>query len=159
MLQNRNGMMAALIIADVTCWSALIFLAFKWATCQEIIMNDELLNILLTESDVNMIMDILLDSNNLSPETQDLAHDLMEQVARQDDGWDLNPTDLNGRTFTIAEDDFIDAGIQAREQAKATSMAADRRTMRFTRSDTDEREPSEQQRVDIWDRPNDPLKW
>ena len=122
-------------------------------------MNDELLNILLTESDVNMIMDILLDSNNLSPETQDLAHDLMEQVARQDDGWDLNPTDLNGRTFTIAEDDFIDAGIQAREQAKATSMAADRRTMRFTRSDTDEREPSEQQRVDIWDRPNDPLKW
>ena len=33
MLQNRNGMMAALIIADVACWSALIFLAFKWATC------------------------------------------------------------------------------------------------------------------------------
>ena len=59
----------------------------------------------------------------------------------------------------MAEDDFIDAGIQAREQAKATSMAASRRTMRFTRSDTDEREPSEQQRVDIWDRPNDPLKW
>lgn len=122
-------------------------------------MNDELLNILLTESDVNMIMDILLDSNNLSPETQDLAHDLMEQVARQDDDWDLDPTDLNGRTFTIAEDDFIDAGIQAREQAKATSMAADRRTMRFTRSDTDEREASEVQRHDLWDRPNDPTKW
>ena len=122
-------------------------------------MNDELLNILLTESDVNMIMDILLDSNNLSPETQDLAHDLMEQVARQDDDWDLEPTDLNGRTFTIAEDDFIDAGIQAREQAKATSMAADRRTMRFTRSDTDERETSEIQRHDLWDRPNDPTKW
>ena len=122
-------------------------------------MNDEVLNILLTESDVNMIMDILLDSNNLSPETQDLAHDLMEQVARQDDDWDLEPTDLNGRTFTIAEDDFIDAGIQAREQAKATSMAADRRTMRFTRSDTDERETSEIQRHDLWDRPNDPTKW
>ena len=123
-------------------------------------MNDELLNIQLTESDVNMIMDVLLDSNNLSPETQDLAHDLMEQVARQDDpDWDLDPTDLNGRTFTIAEDDFIDAGIQAREQAKATSMAADRRTMRFTRSDTDEREASEVQRHDLWDRPNDPLKW
>ena len=123
-------------------------------------MNDEVLNILLTESDVNMIMDILLDSNNLSPETQDLAHDLMEQVARQDDpDWDLDPTDLNGRTFTIAEDDFIDAGIQAREQAKATSMAADRRTMRFTRSDTDEREASEVQRHDLWDRPNDPTKW
>ncbi len=123
-------------------------------------MNDEILNILLTESDVNMILDILLDSNNLSPETQDLAHDLMEQVARQDDpDWDLEPTDLNGRTFTIAENDFIDAGIQAREQAKATSMAADRRTMRFTRSDTDEREASEVQRHDLWDRPNDPTKW
>lgn len=33
MFQNRNGMMAALIIADLTCWSTLIFLAFKWATC------------------------------------------------------------------------------------------------------------------------------
>ena len=122
-------------------------------------MNDEVLNILLTESDVNMIMDILLDSNNLSPETQDLAHDLMEQVARQDDDWDLEPTDLNGRTFSVAESDFIDHGIRAREQAKATSMAANRRTMRFTRSDTDERETSEVQRHDLWDRPNDPTKW
>ena len=33
MLQNRRGMMVALIIADVTCWSALIFLAFQWVTC------------------------------------------------------------------------------------------------------------------------------
>mgnify|MGYP003119889705 CR=1 FL=1 len=30
---GRNQMMAALIITDVTCWSGLIFLAFKWATC------------------------------------------------------------------------------------------------------------------------------
>ena len=122
-------------------------------------MNDEVLNILLTESDVNMILDILLDSKNLSPETQDLAHDLMEQVARQDDDWDLEPTDLDGRTFSVAESDFIDHGIRAREQAKATSMAANRRTMRFTRSDTDERETSEVQRHDLWDRPNDPTKW
>ena len=33
MFQNRNGKMAALIIADLTCWSGLIILAFKWATC------------------------------------------------------------------------------------------------------------------------------
>jgi hypothetical protein len=33
MFQNRNGMFAALIIADLTCWSGLIFLAFKWAAC------------------------------------------------------------------------------------------------------------------------------
>ena len=123
-------------------------------------MNDEILNILLTESDVNMILDILLDSNNLSPDTQDLAHDLMEQVARQDDpDWDLDPTDLNGRTFTIAEDDFIDAGIQAREQAKATSMAADRRTMRFSNTSADDDTTSEVKSHDLWARPNDPLKW
>jgi hypothetical protein len=126
-------------------------------------MNDELLNILLTESDVNMIMDILLDSNNLSPETQDLAHDLFEQVARHDDpDWliDTEPTEIaEGSTFTIAEDDFIDAGIQAREQAKATSMAADRRTMRFSNTSADDDTTSEVKSHDLWARPNDPLKW
>lgn len=98
-------------------------------------MNDELLNIQLTESDVNMIMDVLLDSNNLSPETQDLAHDLMEQVARQDDpDWiiDTEPTDIGeGFTFAVAEDDFVDAGIKAREQMKANSRAAERRNERL----------------------------
>ncbi len=33
MFDNRRGMMAALILADLACWSSLIFLAFKWATC------------------------------------------------------------------------------------------------------------------------------
>ncbi len=33
MFLNRDGMLPALIIADVTCWLTLIFLAFKWATC------------------------------------------------------------------------------------------------------------------------------
>ena len=126
-------------------------------------MNDELLNILLTESDVNIIMDALNGGIMPTPESQDLMHDLFEQVARHDDpDWviDTEPTEIGeGATFTVAEDDFIDAGIQAREQAKATSMAASRRTMRFTHGDTDAREQSEQQRVDIWDRPNDPTKW
>lgn len=30
---NRNGMKIALITADIVCWSGLIFLAWKWATC------------------------------------------------------------------------------------------------------------------------------
>ena len=30
---NAPGMMIALAMADLTCWSTLIFLAFKWATC------------------------------------------------------------------------------------------------------------------------------
>ena len=125
-------------------------------------MNDEVLTIRVTESEINLITLLLEQAGTMEDENGqpafELLHDIMEQTARQDD-WDLDPTDLNGRTFTIAEDDFIDAGIQAREQAKATSMAADRRTMRFTRSDTDEREASEVQRHDLWDRPNDPLKW
>ena len=125
-------------------------------------MNDEVLTIRVTESEINLITLLLEQAGTMEDENGqpafELLHDIMEQTARQDD-WDLDPTDLNGRTFTIAEDDFIDAGIQAREQAKATSMAADRRTMRFTRSDTDEREASEVQRHDLWDRPNDPSKW
>ena len=134
-------------------------------------MNDEVLTIRLTEAEINMIMDALHIVAQTGGDTRghdiaelrDLEHDLMEQVARHDDpDWviDTEPTEIaEGSTFTVAEDDFIDAGIQAREQAKATSMAADRRTMRFTRSDTDEREASEVQRHDLWDRPNDPTKW
>ena len=30
---SRNHMMVGMIIADLTCWAALIFLTFKWATC------------------------------------------------------------------------------------------------------------------------------
>ena len=124
-------------------------------------MNDEVLTIRVTESEINLITLLLEQAGTMEDENGqpafELLHDIMEQTARQDD-WDLEPTDLNGRTFTIAEDDFIDAGIQAREQAKATSMAADRRTMRFTRSDTDET-TSEIKNHDLWDRPNDPTKW
>ena len=133
-------------------------------------MNDQVLKILLTESNVNLIMNALTffasefdnDGDGFTGALE-LHDDLLEQVARHDDpDWliDTEPTEIaEGSTFTIAENDFIDAGIQAREQAKATSMAADRRTMRFTRSDTDEREASEVQRHDLWDRPNDPTKW
>ena len=126
-------------------------------------MNDEVLTIRVTESEINLITLLLEQAGTMEDENGqpafELLHDIMEQTARQDDpDWDLEPTDLNGRTFTIAEDDFIDAGIQAREQAKATSMAADRRTMRFTRSDTDET-TSEIKNHDLWDRPNDPTKW
>ena len=133
-------------------------------------MNDQVLKILLTESNVNLIMNALTffasefdnDGDGFTGALE-LHDDLLEQVARHDDpDWliDTEPTEIaEGSTFTVTEDDFIDAGIQAREQMKATSMAADRRTMRFTRSDTDEREASEVQRHDLWDRPNDPTKW
>ena len=120
----------------------------------------DILNIRVTERELELIMDLLHEAGNRTDADGqpaiELCHDLMEQSGDVVD--DLEPTDLDGRTFTIAEDHFIDAGIQAREQAKASSMAADRRTMRFTRSDTDET-TSEIKNHDLWERPNDPIKW
>ena len=119
-------------------------------------MNDELLNIKLTESEVNMIMDALNGAIMPTPESQDLMHDLFEQVARHDDGWsiDREPTEIDeGLSFTVAEDNFVNAGIQARERMKASSKAATRRNARLR---------SGQSEVDndgIWNRPNDPTKW
>jgi hypothetical protein len=122
----------------------------------------DILNIRVTERELDLIMDLLHEAGNRTDADGqpaiELCHDLMEQSGGVAD--DLEPTDLDGRTFIVAEDHFIDAGIQAREQAKATSMAADRRTMRFGEFTVDEpRERSEQQSVDLWERPNDPTKW
>ena len=133
-------------------------------------MNDELLNIKLTESEVNMIMDALNGAIMPTPESQELMHDLLEQVARHDDpDWniDIEPTDIDeGFSFSVSEDDFINAGIRAREQAKSTSRAAERRQAtlkfgKFTIKDPsdDTTEASEMKNHDLWSRPNDPLKW
>ena len=128
-------------------------------------MNDELLNIKLTESEVNMIMDALNGAIMPTPESQDLMHDLLEQVARHDDpDWviDREPTEIEeGFSFSVSENDFIDAGIRAREMQKHTSMAANRRRMRFGEFtvDSEEKPRSEIKDVDVWERPNDPLKW
>ena len=124
----------------------------------------DILNIRVTEAELDLITLLLeqagtLEDSNGQPAFE-LLHDLMEQAARPGD-WtteDLDPTDLDGRTFSVAESDFIDHGIRAREMQKHTSMAADRRTMRFTRSDTDET-TSEIKSHDLWERPNDPTKW
>jgi len=117
-------------------------------------MNDEVLTIKLTEAEVNMIMDALHVIARTGGDThghdiaelRDLEHDLMEQVARHDDpDWniDTDPTDLTGRTFRVAEEDFIQTGIEAREELKRQraqtfgefevggSKAADRRNERM----------------------------
>ena len=128
-------------------------------------MNDEVLNIKLTESEINLITLLLEQAGSMEDENGqpafELLHDIMEQTARQDDPeWDVDPTDLDGRTFSVAESDFIDHGIRAREMQKHTSMAASRRTMRFTRTETDDdTAESGIKSHDLWDRPNDPTKW
>ena len=124
----------------------------------------DILNIRVTERELDLIMDLLheagLRTDADGQPAIELCHDLMEQSGREVD--ELEPTDLEGRTFTVAESDFIDHGIRAREMAKtqkATSMAADRRTMRFGEFSVDEpSKRSEQQGVDIWDA-NDPRNW
>jgi len=128
-------------------------------------MNDEVLNIKLTESEINLITLLLEQAGTMEDENGqpafELLHDIMEQTARIDDpDWDIDPTDLNGRTFSVAESDFIDHGIRAREMQKHTSMAANRRTMRFGEFNVEAAdERSDQQSVDVWERPNDPTKW
>ena len=92
----------------------------------------DILNIRVTEAELDLIMLLLeqagtMEDSNGQPAFE-LLHDLMEQSGNSDE-WE--PTDLDGRTFTIAEDDFIDAGIQAREMQKASSQAADRRAERM----------------------------
>ena len=92
----------------------------------------DILNIRVTERELDLIMDLLHEAGlrtdaNGQPAIE-LCHDLMEQSGREVD--EFEPTDLSDRTFTVAEEDFIDHGIRAREMQKASSMAANRRTMR-----------------------------
>ena len=87
----------------------------------------DILTIRVTECELDLILDLLheagsrVDSNGQP--AFELCHDLMEQSGRAVD--DLEPTDLNGRTFSIAEDDFIDAGIAARESMKPSPTASE----------------------------------
>ncbi len=121
----------------------------------------DFINIRVTEAELDLITLLLEQAGALEDSTGqpafELLHDLMEQAARPGD-WteDLEPTDLDGHTFTVAEDHFIDAGIQAREQAKASSRAAERRALNFSARDDSNR--TDQQRVDVWDA-NDPKNW
>ena len=48
---------------------------------------------------------------DLLQELGELSDDLLEQLHRRDDDWE-------GRTFVLAEDEMIQRGMDAREQAK-----------------------------------------
>ena len=125
----------------------------------------DILNIRVTEAELDLITLLLeqagtMEDSNGQPAFE-LLHDLMEQAARPGD-WteDLEPTEIEeGRTFTVAESDFIDHGIRAREMQKATSMAADRRIQRFGEFSVETPDGrSDQQKVDVWDA-NNPTNW
>jgi hypothetical protein len=102
-------------------------------------MTNNILNIRVTERELDLIMDLLheagdrVDSNGQP--AFELCHDLMEQSGRSTD--EREPTDIQPRTsFLIAEDDFIQRGMDAREEAKANSRAAMRRNERMMRGTT-----------------------
>ncbi len=122
----------------------------------------------LSETEIIHIMDSLrlrvqdlrdcddAETADLANELEELEHDLFEASARPGD-WteDLDATDLDGRTFSVAESDFIDHGIRAREMQKHTSMAAARRNFNLKGKD---RKLSKTQTHDVWDA-NDPKNW
>lgn len=115
----------------------------------------DILNIRVTEEELDLIMLLLeqagtMEDSNGQPAFE-LLHDLMEQSGNSDE-WE--PTE-------IAEDDFVDAGIRAREQAKATSRAAERRNMRFGEFQVEDAETVEQRLMRGTANPvaNDPIDW
>ena len=114
----------------------------------------DILNIRVTKNELDLILDLLHEAGTRTDADGqpaiELCHDLMEQSGDVVD--DLEPTDLDGRTFTIAEEDFIDHGMRAREMQKASSMAADRRAERMMKGTASPVDDSS------WPL-NDPIDW
>ena len=125
-------------------------------------MSDEVLTIKLTERELDLIHqcistnmetvkrrhDVTGSTADLLQELGELSDDLFEQLHRRNDDWE-------GRTFVLAEDDMIQRGMDAREQAKMHSRAADRRNFNMKRRDS---RLSKTQTHDVWDA-NDPKNW
>lgn len=93
----------------------------------------DILNIRVTQRELDLILDLLHEAGTRTDADGqpaiELCHDLMEQSGC---GVEIEPTEITeGFSFSVAENDFVDAGIKAREQAKASSRAADRRAERM----------------------------
>ena len=95
--------------------------------------------------------DVTGSTADLVQELGELSDDLLEQLHRTGDGWGID-AEIN------LETQMFNAGVDAREKLKATSVsrAQDRRTFNMKRS-RDSR-LSETQTHDVWD-DNDPKNW
>ncbi len=125
-------------------------------------MSDEVLTIKLTEREIDLLhqcistnMETVKRRHEVTGATADLlqelgelSDDLLEQLHRRDDDWE-------GRTFVLAEDEMIQRGMDAREQAKMHSRAAIRRNFNLKVKD---KRLSKTQTHDVWDA-NDPKNW
>mgnify|MGYP003138487291 CR=1 FL=1 len=121
-------------------------------------MSDEVLNIRVTERELDLIMDLLHEAGNRTDANGqpaiEICHDLMEQSGHAVD--EIEPTEI---VICDAETRMFDAGVQAREQSKASSRAADRRTRRFGEFTVGDSAPrTEIKTVDVWD-DADPKNW
>jgi hypothetical protein len=126
-------------------------------------MTDEVLTINLTEREIDLLHqcistnietvkrrhDVTGSTADLIQELGELSDDLLEQLHRR------HGDSLEGKTFTLAEDDMIQRGMDAREQSKMHSRAADRRNFNMKRRDP---RLSKTQTHDVWD-DNDPKNW
>jgi hypothetical protein len=125
-------------------------------------MSDEVLTIKITERELDLIHqcistnmetvkrrhEVTGSTADLLQELGELSDDLLEQLHRRDDDWE-------GRTFVLAEDDMIQRGMDAREQAKMHSQAAGRRNFNLKAKN---KKLSKAQTHDVWDA-NDPRNW
>jgi hypothetical protein len=125
-------------------------------------MSDEVLTIKLTEREIDLLHqcistnmetvkrrhDVTGSTADLLQELGELSDDLLEQLHRRNDDWE-------GRTFVLAEDEMIQRGMDAREQAKMHSRAASRRNFNLKVKD---KRLSKTQTHDVWDA-NDPRNW
>ena len=126
-------------------------------------MSDEVLTIKLTEREIDLLHqcistnmetvkrrhDVTGSTADLLQELGELSDDLLEQLHNRDE------MPLEGRTFALAEDDMIQRGMDAREQAKMHSRAASRRNFNLKVKD---KRLSKTQTHDVWDA-NDPRNW
>ena len=104
----------------------------------------------------------------LLEELFELETDMREALHRKGDGW--GDPDDPGLVICDAETRMFDVGVEAREQVKATSRAAERRALKFvppgplgakaSRPAPKPSERSEVQEHDVWSKPpNDPVDW
>ena len=96
---------------------------------------------------------------DLLAELGELSDDLLEQRFNPEDP-DLFMDPVDFAVKHDAELQMFNAGVQAREQMKASSRAADRRSKAFGEFEVSkpDRKLSDQQLVDVWN-PNDPTNW
>jgi hypothetical protein len=129
-------------------------------------MSEDTKTLMLTQREIDLVLECIGTNietvkrrHPMTGSTADLIQELGEmdmdirEQAFRDDGWEVN-------TFTIAEDDMIQRGMDAREQAKinkvaAASRAQARRDFNMKRQN---KNLSKTQIHDVWDA-NDPKNW